>query len=87
MILAPERHGPDGAFDGVVVELDAAVVEEAAQRRPARERVADGPGQPAATVVSEAAVCGTAVIASTNGGVGDLYESIRLGARWERLVG
>ncbi len=39
MVLAPERDGPDGALDGVVVELDATVVEEAAQRRPARERV------------------------------------------------
>ncbi len=27
MVLAPERHGPDGALDRVVVELDAAIVE------------------------------------------------------------
>ena len=33
MVLAPERNGPDGALDRVVVELDAAVVEEPAQRR------------------------------------------------------
>ncbi len=38
MVLAPERHGPDGALDGVVVELDAAIVEEAGECRPARER-------------------------------------------------
>ena len=44
MVFAPERHGPDGAFDGVVVELDTTVVEEPAQRRPARERIADGVG-------------------------------------------
>jgi hypothetical protein len=48
MILAPESHGSDGAFDGVVVELDAAIVEEPAKRWPARERIANGLGQPAA---------------------------------------
>ncbi len=48
MVFAPERHGPDSALDRIVVELDAAVVEEPAQRRPARERIADGLGQPAA---------------------------------------
>ena len=42
MVLVPERHGPDGALDRVVVKLDATVVEEAAERRPARERIADG---------------------------------------------
>ena len=36
MVLAPERHGPDGALDGVVVEFDAAIVEESAQRRAGR---------------------------------------------------
>src|SRR5216684_4025458 len=41
MVLAPEGDGPDGAFDRIVVEFDAAVVEEAAERRPARKRVAD----------------------------------------------
>ena len=48
MILSPERDGSDGALDGVVVELDATIIEEAAQRRPACERVTDGLGQPAA---------------------------------------
>ncbi len=55
MVLAPERHGPDGALDRAVVELDAAPafagagsVEEAGECRPARERIADGRGQPAA---------------------------------------
>ena len=47
VVLAPERHGPDGAFDRVVVELDTSVIEEPAQRRPARERIADGVGQSA----------------------------------------
>jgi hypothetical protein len=32
--LAPQRHRPDGPLDRVVVELDAAVLEEAAQCRP-----------------------------------------------------
>ena len=48
MILAPEGHGSDGALDGVVIELDAAVIKEPAQRRPAGEHVADGVSQPAA---------------------------------------
>src|SRR5580704_7486575 len=45
MVFAPERDGPDGARDRVVVELDAAVVEEAGEGWPARERVADGLGE------------------------------------------
>lgn len=44
-ILAGQRQRPDGALDGVIVDLDAAIVEEEAQTRPARERVADGLGQ------------------------------------------
>ncbi len=48
MVIAPERHGPDGALDGVGVELDAAIVEEAAERRPACQGIADGLGQPTA---------------------------------------
>ena len=45
MVLAAERDGPDGAFDRVVVELDAAVIEEAAKRSPAGERIADRIGE------------------------------------------
>ena len=45
MVFAPERDGPDGALDRVVVELDAAIVEEAGEGWPARERVADGLGE------------------------------------------
>ena len=45
MILAPERDGPDGALDDVVVGLDAPIVEEAGQARPARRRVADRLGE------------------------------------------
>ena len=40
-ILAVESDGSDGPFDGVAVDLDAAVVEEAGQALPARERLAD----------------------------------------------
>ena len=39
---------PDGAFDGIVVELDAAVVEESAEGWPAGEGVADRLGKGAA---------------------------------------
>jgi hypothetical protein len=42
-----ERHRTDGAFDGVVVELDATIIDEARQALPARQRVADGVGEPA----------------------------------------
>lgn len=45
MILSAEGHGPDGAFDRVVVELDAAVIEESAECWPARERITDRLGQ------------------------------------------
>ena len=48
MVLAAERDRPDGALDRVVVELDAAVVEEAAERCPAGQGVADRLGQGAA---------------------------------------
>ena len=44
-VLAVEGEGPDGALDDVVVDLDAAVVEEPAQTLPARERVADRLGE------------------------------------------
>src|SRR5690606_26587680 len=40
-VLAIERDRPDGAFDGVEVDLDAAVIEEAGETLPAGERVAD----------------------------------------------
>ena len=39
MVLPSERDGPDGAFDGIIVEVDPAVIEEAAERRPAGECV------------------------------------------------
>ena len=44
-VLAVERDRADGAFDHVAVDLDAAVVEEAGQAFPARERVADRLGE------------------------------------------
>lgn len=37
-----QRDRADGAFDGVVVELDAAIIDEARQPLPARERITDG---------------------------------------------
>ena len=44
-ILAVERDRTDRAFDDVGVDLDAAVVEEAGQAVPARERIADRLGE------------------------------------------
>jgi hypothetical protein len=41
----PERDRRDGTLDGVIVELDATVIEEAGEGRPAGERVADGLGE------------------------------------------
>ena len=32
-VIAVQRQGPDGAFDGVVVDLDAAVAQEEGQAR------------------------------------------------------
>ena len=40
-VLSIEGERTDGALDGVVVEVDAAIVEEAGQAVPARKRVAD----------------------------------------------
>src|SRR5436190_24328685 len=44
MIFAPERDRTDRALDYIGVDLDAAVVEEAGKTFPARECVADRPG-------------------------------------------
>src|ERR1700730_14329979 len=40
-VLPVERDRADGALDGVVVELDAAVINEARQSLPARQGIAD----------------------------------------------
>jgi hypothetical protein len=40
-IFPVERDGADGAFDGIVVELDTAIVDEARQTFPARQGVPD----------------------------------------------
>ena len=48
VILAAERDRADGAFDGVGVEFDAAVINEAAKAAPAGQGIADGIGQAAA---------------------------------------
>jgi hypothetical protein len=45
VVLAAEGDGADGAFDGVVVEFDAAVIEESGERWPARERITNGLGE------------------------------------------
>src|SRR3984893_4620832 len=44
-IFPVERDRTDGAFDGVVVELDAAIVDEVGQAFPARQGVTDGFGE------------------------------------------
>src|SRR5258706_74078 len=44
-IFPVERDGADGALDGVVVEFDAAIVDEARQAFPARQGVTDGLGE------------------------------------------
>jgi hypothetical protein len=45
MVFAPERDGPDGALDRIVVEFDAAVIEEPGEGWPARERITNGLGE------------------------------------------
>ena len=45
VVLATERDGPNGAFDSVVIELDAAVIEEPAESLPADQRISDRIGQ------------------------------------------
>ena len=44
VVLPAECDGPHGALDGVGVQFDAAVVEEAGQAVPPGEGVADGLG-------------------------------------------
>jgi hypothetical protein len=41
MVLAAERDGPDGAFDSVIVNFDAAVIEKQAEGGPAGECISD----------------------------------------------
>ena len=48
MILATERNWPDCAFNRIGIEFDAAIMQEARQSVPARERVADRFGNRAA---------------------------------------
>lgn len=45
MVLVTEGDRADGTLDGIVVDLDAAVIEEATECRPARKEVADSPGK------------------------------------------
>ena len=44
-IFAIQRDRADGTLDGVVVEFDAAIVDEARQALPTRERIADRFGE------------------------------------------
>ena len=44
-IFSVERDGSDGAFDGIVVELEATIVDKARQTFPARQSVADSFGE------------------------------------------
>jgi Transposase IS66 family len=48
VVLSAERDRADGAFDGVGVEFDAAVINEAAKAAPVGQGIADGIGQAAA---------------------------------------
>src|SRR6266436_8863888 len=41
MVLAPKRDGSDRTFDGIVVELDTAVIQEMTEGRPAGKGIAD----------------------------------------------
>jgi hypothetical protein len=45
MVLTPQCDGSDRAFDGIVVELDTAVVQEMTEGPPAREGVTDRVGE------------------------------------------
>src|SRR5215207_3699725 len=41
MVLAAERDRPDGAFDGVIIEFNVAVIEETTKGGPAGECISD----------------------------------------------
>src|SRR5437879_1659347 len=45
MVFAPERDGPDGPLDRVVVEFETPVFEESGEGWPARECITNGLGQ------------------------------------------
>lgn len=49
VVLAAERDGKARAFDGIGVELDAAIIQESRHTMPVRESIADCFGQRAAT--------------------------------------
>ena len=51
MVFAPERDGPDGALDRIVVQFDAAVIEESGEGWPARGRIANGLGEGAYNLI------------------------------------
>ena len=45
MIFPPERDGADGALDRIIVEFDAAVIEESGEGWQARKRITNGLGE------------------------------------------
>jgi hypothetical protein len=67
MVFAPERDGPDGALDRIVVELDAAVIEESGEGWPARERITNGLGEGPAGGTRPSFISSQGFIISMNG--------------------
>jgi hypothetical protein len=67
MVFAPERDGPDGALDWIVVEFDAAVVEESGEGWPARERITNGFGEGAGGWNAASSVSSQGFIMSMSG--------------------
>lgn len=101
-IFPIEGDRPDGTFDGIGVDLDAAVIDEACQPVPARERVADGfgefglladkselLGQPWREVVSDRAALGLPHIAAfLMGSAPDIFlDLVEFGDASERFAG
>src|SRR6476646_7157722 len=60
-IFPVERDRAYRALDGIVVELDAAIVDEARQAFPTRERIADGLGE-LALLTDQAEFCALCVL-------------------------
>src|SRR5690606_15353899 len=44
-VLAAQGNDAQGAFGGIVIDLDAPVINVAGERRPTPQRIADGPSQ------------------------------------------
>jgi hypothetical protein len=61
------RDGPDGALDRIVVEFDAAVIEEPGKGWPARERITNGLGEGAAGGTRPSGISSQGFIISMSG--------------------